>query len=397
MNEIAFPEKPLQADLSGSQVQKKFPVANTSIGKIFRLVLVEEVPQVLKKNYERYRFSRKTPTGRYTVLKMQKNIARVANTLLGKIIRLVLVEKVPQSLKKNYERNRFSGKAPPGQSIGLPTPKKIPSRKYFVRNNFSTGTCRKIGNRVTFPEKPLQADISCSELEKKSQSRKYFVRKIFRLIRVEKVTQGLKKNYERNRFSGKSHPCRSIGLPTPKKIPRVANTSLGKIFRLVFLEEVPHGLKKNYERYRFSGKTPTGRYTVLKMQNNITRVANTSLGKIFRLLHVEEVPQGLKNFKFIKIYERYRFSGETPTGRYTVLKMPTNITIVANTLLRKIFRLIRVEMTHHELQKNYERNGFSGKAPPSRYIGLRTPKKIPSVANTSLGKIFRLVLVGTVP
>ena len=49
MNEIAFPEKPLQADISGSELQKKFRVANTSLGKIFRLVLVEEVPQGLKK------------------------------------------------------------------------------------------------------------------------------------------------------------------------------------------------------------------------------------------------------------------------------------------------------------------------------------------------------------
>ena len=70
-------------------------------------------------------------------------------------------------------------------------------------------------------------------------------------------------------------PGRYIGLRTPKKNPRVANALLGKIFRLLLVEKVPQGLKKNYERYRFSGKTPTGRYTVLKMQKNITRVANT--------------------------------------------------------------------------------------------------------------------------
>ena len=66
-------------------------------------------------------------------------------------------------------------------------------------------------------------------------------------------------------------------------------------------------------------------------------------------------------------------------------------------MLGKIIRLIRVETTTHDSQKNYERNRFSGKAPPSRYIGLRTPKKIPRVANTSLGIIFRLVLVEKVP
>ena len=98
-----------------------------------------------------------------------------------------------------------------------------------------------------------------------------------------------------------------------------------------------------------------------------------------------------------KNYERYRFSGKILTGRYTVLKMQKNITRVANTLLGKNFRLIRVETTHLVSQKNYERNRFSGKAPPGRYIGLRTPKIIPRVANTSLGKIFRLVLVEKVP
>ena len=55
---------------------------------------------------------------------MQKNITRVANTSLGKIFRLVLEEKVPQGLKK-------------------------------------------IMNEIAFPEKPLQADISGFELQKK--------------------------------------------------------------------------------------------------------------------------------------------------------------------------------------------------------------------------------------
>ena len=34
-------------------------------------------------------------------------------------------------------------------------------------------------NAIAFPEKPLQADISCIELEEESQSRKYFVSKNF--------------------------------------------------------------------------------------------------------------------------------------------------------------------------------------------------------------------------
>ena len=48
-----------------------------------------------------------------------------------------------------------------------------------------------------------------------------------------------------------------------KKIPRAANTSLEKIFRLVLIENDSRGLKKIYEEYRYSGKAPTGRYTVL--------------------------------------------------------------------------------------------------------------------------------------
>ena len=176
-----------------------------------------------------------------------------------------------------------------------------------------------------------------------------------------------------------------------KNITRVANTLLGKIFRLIRVETTHHDSHKNYERNRFSGKAPQGRYIGLRTPKKIPRVANTSLGKIFRLVLVEKVPQGLK-----KNYERNRFSGKAPPARYTVVKMQKNITRVANTSLGKIFRFIREEMTHHDLQKNYERNGFSGKAPPGRY-GLRTPKKIPRVANTSLGKIFRLVLVRTVP
>ena len=79
-----------------------------------------------------------------------------------------------------------------------------------------------------------------------------------------------------------------------KNITRVANTSLGKIFRLVLVEVVPQGLKKNYERYRFSGKAPPGRYIVLRTRKKNPRVANTSLGKIFRLIRVEKVTLGLK-------------------------------------------------------------------------------------------------------
>ena len=64
MNEIAFPEKPLQADISGSELQKKFPVANTSLGKVFRLVLIENDSRGLKKIYEENPFSGKAHTGR---------------------------------------------------------------------------------------------------------------------------------------------------------------------------------------------------------------------------------------------------------------------------------------------------------------------------------------------
>ena len=156
-----------------------------------------------------------------------------------------------------------------------------------------------------------------------------------------------------------------------KKIPRVANTSLGKIFRLV-LVEVHQGLKENYERYRFSGKAPPGRYIVLRTRKKNPRAANTSLGKIFRLVLVETVHQGLK-----KNYERYGFSVKAPLGRYIVLRTRKKNPRVANTTLGKIFRLIRVEKVTQGLKRNYERNRFSGKAPRGRYIGLRTPKKFP--------------------
>ena len=80
---------------------------------------------------------------------------------------------------------------------------------------------------------------------------------------------------------------------TRTKIPRVANTSLGKNFRLVLVEKLPQGLKKNYERYRFSGKAPPGRYIVHRTRKKIPTVVNTSLGKMFRLVIVEKLPQGL--------------------------------------------------------------------------------------------------------
>ena len=44
INECAFPEKLLQADIRCSEREKKFVVENTSLGKIFRLVLVGTVP-----------------------------------------------------------------------------------------------------------------------------------------------------------------------------------------------------------------------------------------------------------------------------------------------------------------------------------------------------------------
>ena len=119
MHDIALPEKPLQADISCSGFEKKNPrIANTSLRKIFRLVLIEEVPQGLKINYERYRFSGKTPTGRYIVLRTRTKNLRVENTSLRKIFRLIRVEKVTQGIKK-------------------------------------------IMNENAFPEKPLQADIPC--------------------------------------------------------------------------------------------------------------------------------------------------------------------------------------------------------------------------------------------
>ena len=58
----------------------------------------------------------------------------------------------------------------------------------------------------------------------------------------------------------------TVAPHTRKKIPRAANTSLGKFFRLVLIEKDYQGLKKIYEENGFSGKAPTGRHTVLNTQ-----------------------------------------------------------------------------------------------------------------------------------
>ena len=53
------------------------------------------------------------------MLKIKKNITTLANTSLGKFFRLVLIENDAQVLKKIYEENGLSGKAPPGRYIVL--------------------------------------------------------------------------------------------------------------------------------------------------------------------------------------------------------------------------------------------------------------------------------------
>ena len=65
----------------------------------------------------------------------------------------------------------------------------------------------------------------------------------------------LNKNYERDRFSRKPTLAQYIVPQAKKKILRLAETSLGEIFRLILVQVDHYGLIKNYEPDRFSRKT----------------------------------------------------------------------------------------------------------------------------------------------
>ena len=99
-----------------------------------------------------------------------------------------------------------------------------------------------------------------------SQKHKYFVRKSFSIGTCRKTHPRPKKNNECYRFSGKTPPGRYIVHRTRKTIPRGTNTSLGKIIQLVLVGMVPSCLEKNYECYSFSGKAPSGRYTLTELE-----------------------------------------------------------------------------------------------------------------------------------
>ena len=120
------------------------------------------------------------------MLQTRNEIPKVANTSLGKIFRLVLIGTVPPCLEKNYERYRFSGKAPPGPYIVLRTrKKKSQSRKYFFMKNFSTGRNdpirlrKKLETESPFRKSPYRPTCRAPNSKRNSQSRKYFIRKNF--------------------------------------------------------------------------------------------------------------------------------------------------------------------------------------------------------------------------
>ena len=73
---------------------------------------------------------------------------------------------------------------------------------------------------------------------------------------------GLNKNYKRDRFSRKPTLAQYTVPQTKKKILRLAETSLGEIFRLILVQVDHYGLNKNYERDSLSRKTTSAQYTV---------------------------------------------------------------------------------------------------------------------------------------
>ena len=133
MNDIAFPEKPLEDDVSGSELQNKFPESQTL------------------KNFS---------TGTYW-----KRLSRYKKNLW----------------RKSLFRER------PYRPIyrAVKWKKNSQSRKYFVRKNFSTDTCRngsirlrkKLETESLFRKSPSRPIYRAMKWKKNSQSRKYFDRK----------------------------------------------------------------------------------------------------------------------------------------------------------------------------------------------------------------------------
>ena len=83
----------------------------------------------------------------------------------------------------------------------LNSKKKSQSRKYFVRKNFSTVTCRnglirlrkKLESESLFRKTPFRPIYRAVKWKKNSQSRKYFVRKNFSTCTSRKVPPRSKK------------------------------------------------------------------------------------------------------------------------------------------------------------------------------------------------------------
>ena len=150
------------------------------------------------------------------MLQNLKQILRVGNTLLAKFFRLVFVNRVPQGLKNNYDRNRISGKVPPSRLPCSKLEKKFPvANKYFVRKIFLTVTCRqvtprprkKLWTKYLFRKSPLRP-IYGAVLSKTFLVTNTSLGKIFWLLLVDKVFGGLEKNCERNHF--RKSPSRPI-------------------------------------------------------------------------------------------------------------------------------------------------------------------------------------------
>ena len=216
MNEIAFPEKRLQGDMQCSKLEIFPRVANPSLRKFFRLVLIEKVHQGLKKMNN---IAFPSLQGDMQCSKLEI-ILRVANTSLGQIFRLVLIQKVHQGLKKKLVTISLFRKIPyrPTYRTGN-TKKNSQGRQYFARKFFSTGTCRNGPIRLR------------KKLETKSLFRKSPFRPIYRT-------------------------------------PRVVNTSLGKIFRLALVKKIPQGLKKIMNDIAFPEKPLQADIQCSKLEKN---------------------------------------------------------------------------------------------------------------------------------
>ena len=125
MNDIAFPEKPLQADTQCSKLEKKFPeLPILRQEKFFDWYLQKRSHKAQKQIGNEIAFPEKPLQADIPAVKRKKKFSKSQIRRQEKFFDLYVQKRPPMAQKK-------------------------------------------IINEIAFPEKHLQADISCSEVEKK--------------------------------------------------------------------------------------------------------------------------------------------------------------------------------------------------------------------------------------